>query len=243
MQKYAGTPEPCPREFQRQYGQHAQCAPMATEALMGARLQRRLREMGMMGARGLDGWAVADLLQLPATLMDMLADLLHLVEEIGVWPALLSRGYISLIPKGEGMGPLQMWPLLGPSLLYRAWEGLRMEESMTWQEAWAHPLSFAFRPKRGALDAALLLALLLELHRLLRRRFGGTGLDALTPPCRGGMAGVVCMARQAHTRGPRDSPLCPYCDTGVPEDQEHILCPAWEPARSMHQADPREAAS
>ena len=50
---------------------------------------------------------------------------------------------------------------------------------MMWQEEWAHPLSYAFRPKQGPLDAALLMAPLLELHRLLRRRFGGIGLDCV----------------------------------------------------------------
>ena len=93
---------------------------MATEPLSGAGLRRRLRKMGTRTGPGLDGWAVADLLQLPAALIDMLADLLHLVEEIGEWPTLLARGYISLIPKGEGMGPLQMQPLSVLSQLYRA---------------------------------------------------------------------------------------------------------------------------
>ena len=177
MRKYADRPEPCPQEFQRRYGQHVSRVPMATQPLTGARLRGRLRKMGTRTARGLDGWAVVDLLQLPVALMDMLADLLGLVEELGEWPVQLARGYISLVPKGEGMGPLQMRPLSVLSQLYRAWAGLRMEESMVWQEEWAHPLSYAFRPKRGALDAASLLALLLELHRLLRRRFGGIGLD------------------------------------------------------------------
>ena len=51
-----------------------------------------------------------------------------------------------------------------------------MEESMLWQEEWAHPLSYAFCPKRGALNAASLLALLLELHRLLAGVLGGSAL-------------------------------------------------------------------
>ena len=111
MRRYADRPEPCTQEFQRRYGQHVRRVPMATQPLSGARLRGRLRKMGTTTACKLDGWAVADLLQLPVALMDMLADLLGLVEEVGEWPTLLARGYISLIPKGEGMGPLQMRPL------------------------------------------------------------------------------------------------------------------------------------
>ena len=97
--------------------------PMATEPLSGFCLRRRLRKMGTRAARGLDGWAVADLLE-------MLADLLYLVEEIGEWSTLLDKGYISLIPKGEGMGLLQVRPLSVLSQLYPDWAGLRMEPMM-----------------------------------------------------------------------------------------------------------------
>ena len=87
MRRYAGRPEPCPQEFQRRYGQHVSRVPMTTQPLSGARPRGRLRKMGTKTARGLDGWAVADLLQLQVDLMDMLADLLGMVEEVGEWPA------------------------------------------------------------------------------------------------------------------------------------------------------------
>ena len=61
--------------------------PMTTQPLSGARLRGRLRKMGTKTACKLDGLAVADLLQLPVDLMDMLADLLGMVEEVGEWPA------------------------------------------------------------------------------------------------------------------------------------------------------------
>ena len=61
---------------------------------------------------------------------------------------------------------------------------------------------------------------------------------------RGAMAGAVWTAQRAHARGLRGDPLCPYCDLGTPEDEEHILygCPAWQAARAPHLADLEEAA-
>ena len=83
-------------------------------------------------------------------------------------------------------------------------------------------------------------------QRLVARRprlFAGLGCNAhkpLVPPAlrvlgepdasllRGAMAGAIWTALRAHTRGLQDSPLCPYRDMHVPEDEEHIFydCPA-----------------
>ena len=79
---------------------------------------------------GLDGWCVADLLCLP--LLNMLADLLAVVEATGKWPHIVARVYVSLIPKGEGMLPMQQRPLSVLSQLYRVWAGIRLEECMVW---------------------------------------------------------------------------------------------------------------
>ena len=67
-------------------------------------------------------------------------------------------------------------------------------------------------------------------------------LDAVL--LRGAMACAVWTAQRAPARGLRGDPLCPYCDMGAPEDEEHIFyaCPAWEQARSIHLADLQEAA-
>ena len=107
---------------------------MVVKPLTAARLRKRLRKMGTKTACGLDGWAVADLLQLPDSILPMMVDILILVEEMVTWPEGLERGYISLIPKGKGMMPLQMRPLSVLAQLYRAWAGMRMEEAMLWQE-------------------------------------------------------------------------------------------------------------
>ena len=48
-------------------------------------------------------------------------------------------------------------PLTVLSQVYRIWAGLRMEDVLEWQEQWAHEESYAFRPHRGSMDAAVLM--------------------------------------------------------------------------------------
>ena len=73
---------------------------------------------------------MADLLCLPRALFDMLAQLLTHIESTGLWPRVLARGFVSLIPKGEGVLPMQKRPLSVLSQLYRVWTGVRLEECM-----------------------------------------------------------------------------------------------------------------
>ena len=120
---------------------------------------------------------VADLLCLPNALFDMLAQLLTHIESTGLWPCMLARGFVSLIPKGDGMLPMQQRPLSVLSQLYKVWAGVRLEECMIWQEKWVHPHAYGFRKKRGATDAAALIALLIELHTVMRAALKGFGLD------------------------------------------------------------------
>ena len=49
----------------------------------------------------------------------MFAEVLSIVEDSAIWPATLARGFISLIPKGEGMQPMQQRPLAVLSQQYR----------------------------------------------------------------------------------------------------------------------------
>ena len=38
--------------------------------------------------------------------MDMLAQMLEVIETLGAWPKMVAKGFISLIPKGEGVEAL-----------------------------------------------------------------------------------------------------------------------------------------
>ena len=133
MRKYADIPEPDVRAFAQKYDQFLiKNARMQANPITGKRLAKRLRKMGVHTATGLDGWCVSDVLLLPVCLLDMLADILHLVEQTGCWPSVFATGYVSLIPKGEGMLPMQQRPLSVLSQIYRVWAGIRLEEYMLW---------------------------------------------------------------------------------------------------------------
>ena len=176
MRKYANSPEPDTDVFVQKYRVFIESnIDMDTTPLTGARLRKRFRQMGIHTATGLDGWCVADLLCLPNALLDMLAQLLTHTESTG--PCVLARGFVSLIPKGEGMLPMQQRPLSVLSQLYRVWVGVRLEECMVWQEKWVHPHAYGFRKKRGATVAGALIALLIELHTVMRAALRSFGLD------------------------------------------------------------------
>ena len=177
MRKYVGVPEPSVPEFLEAYGNHLQHHHMEETEITGHRLRRRLAKMSRKTAKGLDAWGVADLAAAPTIVLDLLAQLLSAVERTGRWPEALTRGFISLVPKGEGSLPLQMRPLSVLSTVYRLWAGLRLEEATAWQEKWVYGLAFAFRPATGSLDAASLLSVMTELARAQGWKLAGAALD------------------------------------------------------------------
>ena len=151
--KYAEGPEPCPETFVAKYGHLLHRVPMLAKQLTRPYLRRRLMAM-RPSAMGLDGWSLQDLRALPDRVLQWLAQLLALIEEVGQWPALLAQGYTSLIPKPGEEGPLGTRLLTVLSMVYRLWAGTRLWEVMRWQEAWVHPRAYGFRLARGAVDAA-----------------------------------------------------------------------------------------
>ena len=174
--KYATDPEPDPLAFLRRYGHHVRRVPMLASQLDGPRLRKGLSRM-KPSALGLDGWSLADLRSLPDRLPGWLADLLCAVERTGKWPAHLAEGYSALIPKEGPPGPLNTRPLTVLSMVYRLWAGVRLVDAIAWQEAWAHPAAFGFRPARSALDGAAVTQVLLELCRLRGWAVAGMSID------------------------------------------------------------------
>ena len=63
------------------------------------------------------------------------------------------------------------------SMVYRLWARTRLWEVMRWQEAWVHPRAYGFRRAWGAVDAATVTQVLLELARLKGWRLDGLSLD------------------------------------------------------------------
>ena len=82
---------------------------------------------------------------------------------MGQWPTVLAQGYTSLIPKPGEEGPLGTRPLTVLSMVYRLWAGTHLWEVMRRHEAWVHPRAYGFRLARGAVDAATVTQVLLEL--------------------------------------------------------------------------------
>ena len=91
-----------------------------------------------------DGWTVS-IRMLPQPCIGALAAILNKVEECGVWPSPLREGFITLVPKGEGIAPTNMRPISVVSVIYGAWASLRLQDVILWQEHWLHPLAFGFR--------------------------------------------------------------------------------------------------
>ena len=110
MRKYVDQSETSVPDFLAAYGRHLQCHPMASSEITGRCLRRRIAKMSKKTAKGLDAWGVRDLARLPLIVPDLLAQLLAAVERTGRWPRELTRGYISLVPKGEGSPPCRCAP-------------------------------------------------------------------------------------------------------------------------------------
>ena len=126
---------------------------MIASRLDGPRLRNGLSRMKPSVLR-LDGWSLVDLRSLPNRVLGWVADLVLEVERLGKWPSRLAEGHTTLVPKEGPPGPLNTRPLTVLSMVYRLWAGVRLVDAIAWQETWAHPAAFGFRPARSALHRA-----------------------------------------------------------------------------------------
>ena len=58
------------------------------------------------------------------------------------------------MPKEGPPGPLNTRSMTVVSMGTHLWAGIRLEEAIRWQEAWAHPRAFGFRPALSSPDGA-----------------------------------------------------------------------------------------
>ena len=65
---------------------------------------------------------------------ERLAEVLNLVEQTGTWPVPLTRGLISLIPKGDGSALQKLGPIGVMASIYRLWASTRIRDIIHWQE-------------------------------------------------------------------------------------------------------------
>ncbi len=90
-------------------------------------------------AVGLDGWTISELRQLPPFLLQWLAELFNLVEELGRWPFQLASPEGVLLPKGGTEDPLDRRPVWLLSMPYKVWAAGRARHLSHWFSSWAHP--------------------------------------------------------------------------------------------------------
>lgn len=84
-------------------------------------------------AGGPDGFNKKDLLNMPASLVQEILDLLHRIEQGTAWPLGLTTGLISAIEKvPEAASPAQFRPITVLSLVYRVWSSIRARQLLDW---------------------------------------------------------------------------------------------------------------
>lgn len=146
-------------------------APLTADVLADS-----IKAMSVRKAKGLDGWSVLDLKNLPPSFLPRLADIFNVIEETGVWPEHQLTGLISLIPKpGKGAKPEDMRPITVMPILYRLWARTRLKDLIKWQETWALSDMHGFRPLHGPEDIWWELAL--EIERVLTGEVEEDGTD------------------------------------------------------------------
>ena len=116
--------------------------------------RQQLRRFKPRAARGPDGWARQDLLNMPRPQTLALLAFLDSVELGGCsWPAQMVVGFVISLVKPNGREDAQGYrPICLFSIIYRAWAGLRARQLMRHLSTVADPDILGFLPGRSAVD-------------------------------------------------------------------------------------------
>ena len=174
---YATSPEPAWEPFATRFGQHIIANPLAADELTDLDLRLTLQRQSVRSACGPDGWRVAELRALPQFLLVHLATFLNCVERLGKWPPALCQAWITLIPKGSSLSPLDQRPISVASAVYRLWAATRLRYAVDWQAGWLDDSQCGFRPQHSAVDAYWAIALAIEEALLAGTPLTGAFLD------------------------------------------------------------------
>eukprot|EP00435_Cladocopium_sp_Y103_P058026 s363_g20.t1 len=111
---------------------------------------KALRRFRPHAARGADGWARLDLLNMSPFHMTQLLQLLTAIEQNQVaWPAQLLEGLVIAIAKQEeAHKPNEFRPIVLLSLIYRCWASLRSRQMLSQLEPYIHADAHGFLPTR-----------------------------------------------------------------------------------------------
>ena len=131
-----------------------------------------LKRMPKRKAVGLDGWSVAELRLLSNELIEWMADLLEMVEQLGRWPAALCCPEGLLLSKPGDGGPMDRRPVWLLPMLYRVWAAGRAFLFARWRLMWQDGDGSV-----GAEELAWDLALELEAAQASEETICGSALD------------------------------------------------------------------
>ena len=162
--KYSTQSEPSWTNFETRYQAYFPApVSMTLRPFSVLGIRKVLQHMKIRSASGPDGWTVADLRNLPDSILALLVNLFTEIERSQQWPAVLEYGFCSLIPKIIGdMSPANQRPLGIMSVIYRVYCGYRLVDVLQWQDSVIHAAQAGFRPGRGSDDVYYDIALSIE---------------------------------------------------------------------------------
>ena len=101
--------------------------------------------------------------QMTCILLDPLACLLNLFEEVGFWPEAITECQTSLISKGAGNNHLDLRPITLNSVTCSIWATSRARQTVDWQESFCPDSLYGARKGIATLDAEIPGALQIEI--------------------------------------------------------------------------------
>ena len=120
-------------------------------------MRKVLRKYTAKKSGGYDGWILQDLEALPNEILEPLLAWLHLVEQEGKWPEVISVNLMALLPKPGG----DRRTVAKTVQLYRLWCCCRKQVVQAWEQE-TMPEWDTCRPGFSALTAGLLRAIDVE---------------------------------------------------------------------------------
>ena len=146
----------------------------------GAMIEHALRCTKVASSRGSDGFSTLDLRKLPISLLDMLALILQLIEQNGVWPQKWTLAKTLCLPKtADAKTPYDIRPVTVMAKIYRLWGHIRGKQVTSYISASIPPEIAGVCKKISSDMIALLIASKVEDAHRLNTPLGGVVVDLM----------------------------------------------------------------
>ena len=165
ISRYDKKEPPCHQAFILEYSCELQACSTNCDIndLTGKDLLFSLKKRPDCKAGGNDAWRTVEMKQMTCILLDPLAILLNLFEDVGFWPEAITECQTSLIPKGVGHNHLDLRPITLNSVIYSIWATSRARQTADWQESFCPDSLYGARKGIATLDAEIPGALQIEI--------------------------------------------------------------------------------